>query len=115
MFCRYCGKEVSEHAAICPHCGAWADKPAAMPTPMPVIRQETNVLAVVGFILSFVVAIAGLVCSILGYKKAPELNGDGKGLALAGIIISAVSMALAFILIIILFATGLWMEWGQYA
>ncbi len=64
---------------------------------------KTNVYALLGFIFSFFVTIVGLILSIIGYKKADaEYNGDGKSLALAGIIVSAVTMVLAFLALIIL-------------
>lgn len=60
--------------------------------------QQGNTIAIVGFILSFFVAIAGLICSIMGYKAAKNNGAPYGGLALAGIIISSVSMGLAFLL-----------------
>ena len=90
MFCVHCGKELSDEAVICPACGIPTGKMNVKATH----GSETNVLAVVGFILSFFISLAGLICSIIGYKKAPEYGGNGKGLALAGIIISAVEIGI---------------------
>lgn len=68
-------------------------------------EQRTNVLAIVGFILSFFFALPGLICSILGYKKADsEYGGNCKSLALAGIILSALSIGLTVIIVIAYFA-----------
>lgn len=50
---------------------------------------NTNTIAIVGFILSFFVALAGLICSIIGYQNAKK-GAPYKGLSVAGIIISAV-------------------------
>lgn len=101
MFCKNCGKEIDDKAAICIYCGvstSYNEKPQ---------QEATNVLAIVGFILSFFISIAGLICSIIGYKRAPDFGGKGKGLALAGIIISAVSMAISLIyIVIVLVALG---------
>lgn len=55
-------------------------------------KQQTNVLAILGFVFSFF-GIVGLILSILGYNKAKKLSGKGKGLAIAGIIISIVAIA----------------------
>ena len=52
-----------------------------------------NVCAIVGFVLSFFVPIAGLVLSIIGIKRAYL-----RGLAIAGVVISAVHLFFAFIL-----------------
>ena len=98
MFCKFCGKEVNDNAVICPNCGVATDnynKSVAAP-------EQKNTMALIGFILSFFVAIAGLIISIIAYKNAkkPEYNGDGKSFALAGIIISAVSMGGSLIAVI---------------
>lgn len=104
MFCSNCGSQIDDNASICPHCGVATKnyKP----------EEQKNVLALVGFILSFVVAIAGLVCSIIAYKKADELNGNGKAFARAGIIISAVELVLEVVAIIILISVyaTIWTE-----
>ena len=102
MYCKYCGEEINEKAVICPKCGQIINAEALGRTTSSTSNQ-TNVLALVGFILSFFVSIAGLVCSIIGYKKAPEYGGNGKNLALAGIIISAISIALSIIYVIAIF------------
>ncbi len=91
MFCKNCGSQIDDRAVICPHCGV----------PQTVQKAESNVLAIVGFVLSFFIAIAGLICSILGLKKAKELGGTGNGLAVAGIAISACTLAIYFIAIIV--------------
>ncbi|MDE5721624.1 MAG: DUF4190 domain-containing protein [Clostridia bacterium] len=95
MFCRNCGKEIDDNAAVCIHCGVATGK--AQP-----VSNETNVLAIVGFVLSFFTAIIGLICSIIGYKnsKDPRYNGNGRSLAIAGIIISCVATALYIILFV---------------
>ena len=49
---------------------------------------ESNTIAVVGLVLAFLFWPAGLVCSIIGLKKAKRLNGKGHGMALAGLIAS---------------------------
>ena len=94
MFCKKCGKEIHDGAVVCPHCGMQVAelRPA---------KDKTNVLAVVGFVFSFLIAIVGLICSIIGYNNADEYGGNGKGLAKAGIIISIVSMALSILIIIV--------------
>ena len=89
MFCKNCGKEISDGAVVCPHCGVATDKYAP--------AEQKNTLAIVGFILSFFASVVGLILSIVGLKKSAELDGSGKKLAIAGIIISAVSIAFTII------------------
>lgn len=91
MYCRNCGKEINDNASVCLNCGA-SVKP---------IQKESNTMAIVGFILSFFISIAGLICSIVGYRKATKDDLDGKGMALAGIIISSLRLAADLFVVII--------------
>lgn len=100
MFCKNCGSSIDDNAAVCPHCGVVVNQEKLAPS-----SGKTNTLAIVGFILSFFIAIAGLICSIVGYRNAPQYNGNGKGFALAGIIISALEIVIAIIIYIAVFAT----------
>ena len=108
MFCSNCGNEISENAVICPKCGvatknfgaANAANNAAQP-------KKDNTLAIVGFILSFFIPIAGLICSIIGYKRSKNEGLEGKNLALAGIIISAVSLGIIASIIVCITMFGL--------
>ena len=59
-------------------------------------NQKSNSMALAGFICSFFVSLVGFILSIIGYRKSKERNGEGRGLAIAGIIISIVSMVLSF-------------------
>lgn len=65
-----------------------------------------NVLAIVGFVLSFIVTIAGLVVSIIAYVQIRKTGDKGRGLALAGIIISAVFIVLSIVFSIVLFSAA---------
>uniref|UniRef100_A0A942T6F1 DUF4190 domain-containing protein n=1 Tax=Neobacillus citreus TaxID=2833578 RepID=A0A942T6F1_9BACI len=65
-----------------------------------------NVLAIVGFILAFVVNIAGLVVSIIALTQIKRTGERGRGLALAGIIISALSIVFGIISVIVVIATA---------
>lgn len=60
--------------------------------------QPTNGMAIAGFILAFLVPILGLIFSIIGSKKSKELDGQGKGLAVAGIVISALGILLGILM-----------------
>lgn len=109
MFCKFCGQEIADNAIICVHCGRATDLYGAAnkseQTPQPAANKQ-NTIAIVGFVLSFIIALAGLICSIIGYRKAKNEGLDNGSLALAGIIISAVSLAsiiLSFILISVFF------------
>ena len=90
MFCPNCGKVIDDKAVICPYCGVATGKNQ-------VSESSSNTLAIVGFIFSFFIPIVGLICSIIGIKKSTTLNGKGKGLAVAGIIISVISIVISII------------------
>ena len=94
MFCSNCGKEVSENAVVCPNCGVQLAPFNNLPV------NPTCPLAIVGFVLAFVFPIAGLICSIIARKKCFEERLEGGVFALAGIIISAVEIAICVIAVI---------------
>lgn len=85
MYCKNCGQEIDDNADICIHCGVKTGKT----TPQ---NSSSNTIAIVGFVLSFFISIAGLVCSIIGLVKSKDCGGKGKGFAIAGIVIAAASM-----------------------
>ena len=97
-YCTNCGNELSEEAVICPKCGcAVASHPLNQNTST---QQNGSLspLSIVGFVLSFVASVAGLICSIIAFNNAKN-SGDtrSKGFAKAGIIISACSIGISFI------------------
>lgn len=109
MFCTNCGKEINDNAVICPNCGVPTAnlKQQSAPAPAPV-SETTNTLAIVGFVLSFFTGLVGLIVSILGYNKSkePEMNGSGRGFAIAGIAISSVELGIILITVICIISLG---------
>ena len=89
-YCKACGKSIPKSSFYCPLCNKIAD---TAPAP---VTAETNGMALAGFILSFFVPILGLIFGIIGLNKANN-GADRRGLALAAIIISAISMALTLL------------------
>jgi hypothetical protein len=49
-------------------------------------------MAIAGFVLAFFCSILGLIFSIIGLNQAKARNQGGQGLAIAGIIISLLSI-----------------------
>lgn len=93
MFCRKCGAEINDGAAACSKCGCAATD----------IRQKKmSMLAIAGFIFGFLCGPAGIIlgiCALLAISK--NINSlKGKGFAIAGIVIGAVSSALFVIVLI---------------
>ncbi len=85
MYCEKCGSKLNK--GICPNCNKNNVK-------------KTNNYAIIGFVLSFFVSIAGLILSIIGLKKSKDFN-DGKGLSIAGIIISSILLVIKIFVIVI--------------
>ncbi len=95
MYCENCGRDIDDRAVICPHCGVATGRRDVQTV------SQGNVLAIVGFVFSFLIALVGLICSIIGYKKAKNEGAPYGGLALAGIIISSISMGLVLFVYIL--------------
>jgi len=51
---------------------------------------RTNTMAIIGFVLAFVVSIAGIVCSHIALSQIKKTGEGGRGLALAGLILGYV-------------------------
>jgi hypothetical protein len=68
--------------------------------------QKTNTMAILGLVFAFVFSPLGVVFSAIGLKQIKERREGGRGLALAGLIISILSIVVG-ILLVVLFATVL--------
>lgn len=85
-------------------------QPNVQPAPQPqvvVVQNPTNGYAIAGFVCSFFFSILGIIFSAIGLKRAKELNDTGKGLAIAGLVISIVSIAISLIITITTCSIGL--------
>lgn len=117
MFCKNCGKEIDDKAAICIYCGVATDN---MPKDEGrVLKKGVNGLAIAGFVLALVglfggnylfliPSIVGLPLSIVGMVKIRSHTCGG--LAIAGLIINLISFAIWLLVWIMAFemiASGL--------
>ena len=71
--------------------------------------RGTNGFAIASLICAFVCAPLGLVFGIMARNQIRQSGEDGDGLALAGIIVSAVSLALVvvwFLFVVVLFSSS---------
>ena len=98
-YCARCGAELHDEAVICTKCGCNVEGVNHYGS----TSNSYNVLAIVGFALSFFSTIVGLILSIIGYKQAKQNGEKGKEFAIAGIVISSVSIVIAIIVFIIYF------------
>lgn len=113
MNCPTCGTQNQPNAAFCSQCSTSlmappGMAPGGMPRPgmpgapmgmpgmygAPPMAPKTSGMAIAGFILSFFCGLLGLIFSIIGYNQVKNSSGalTGGGLAMAGIIISIISM-----------------------
>jgi hypothetical protein len=114
MFCPSCAYQNPDGAAICAACGTSLPTGApAFAAPggyggyaPPLAQRRTSGMAIAGFVLSFFCGVLGLIFSIIGYNECKRSLGriEGHGLALAGIIISIVS--LAFVVFYLIFVAA---------
>lgn len=109
-FCVYCGKEVEENDNVCGNCGK-AINNDIQNTMNVIYKNKTDGFAITGFVLSIISivscgisSILGLIFSIIGLSNCNKNNKDGKGFAIAGIIISAIMIFALILLCIFLFA-----------
>lgn len=66
--------------------------------------QKTNTLAIVALVGSFFVSLVGIICGHIALKQIKETGEQGRGLALAGLIIGYIGLAIGvlwFIIVII--------------
>ena len=97
MYCKKCGQQLDDHATACYNCGAPTDTKNSQSQPVEGARP-TNAVAIVGFVMSFLVPIVGLICSIIGMRKANKEGLGQRKLAIAGLVISIVSMVFNLII-----------------
>lgn len=128
-FCGECGKEVNEKAVICPSCGCPICGNIQSQTQQPIYVKPVSApfsgIAIAGFVISFLTLIPSIVVigmgpsqdaigfaiiglliatisvifSTLGLRKISYKELRGKGLAIAGDIISALFILFLFIMI----------------
>lgn len=109
MYCKNCGKQIADQALFCVHCGCTTDAPSAYNAPV-VPEKTTNHYAIAGFVMTMiglffgsgtyeVIPVLGLIFSIVGLVKSKSC-GSGRGLSIAGIVISLLSIILCIVLII---------------
>jgi hypothetical protein len=95
-----------------PYAGGY---PAAAPPPYPQpygygpMVAPTNTLAILALVLAFVFAPAGVICGIIARKQIRQTHEQGEGLAIAGIVVGSILVALGvlYVLFVIVFFVGL--------
>lgn len=109
-FCESCNKKFTENMVNCPHCNATLKEKTSeqnimssnIQSEQKPVTNESNGLAIAGLVLSVIgFSVIGLILSCLGYSLSKKRNDNGKSLALAGIIISSISIAISVIVVFV--------------
>ena len=128
MNCTGCGKGLSAGENFCATCGTPARNaggntggyaggaygPQTYHTGNAYVSKPTNTMCLLGFIFSFILPLVGLILSIIGLNQVNKRVDaeNGKGLAIAGIIISAIAIFLVILMIIIAIIVGsFWVDY----
>ena len=98
-----------------PYAGGYPAQQNAAPVPYQQpygyapMGPPTNTLAILALVLAFVFAPAGVICGIIAKKQIRESHEQGEGLALAGIIVGSLLVALGvlYVVFVIVFFVGL--------
>lgn len=97
MFCTKCGKEINANATVCPDCGVQVNKFNGS-----VSQRVENVIAIVGFALSFFFSIAGMYCATVGYERSIKEDAPSKEFAIAGMITGAACLVIKAVIFILI-------------
>ena len=111
MYCKQCGNVIDKQTKFCPYCGIvlTEEDEEVLPPPQPVVRKSSpNTLAIIGFVIALIslllnffglVGIAAVIVSVLGLIKVEKHNGNGKAMAITGLVIGAISVVYGLITI----------------
>jgi len=109
-FCGKCGAELKDNDKFCSNCGSsiesisYDTNTTLTNEPISLNLSDDNVLAIIGFILSFFTLFIGCILCIIALVKSKDMKKDRKGLAIAGIVISV--FKLVFYLLMAIFILG---------
>jgi uncharacterized membrane protein YvbJ len=96
-YCSRCGNEVVDEAVICHKCGSQVASYGGKN-----VQSDENGFAIAGFICSFFSPFFGWIFGGIGLNRAKTLNGKGKSLSIAAIIIATILFILYVIVTILL-------------
>ncbi|MDE6585118.1 MAG: zinc ribbon domain-containing protein [Clostridia bacterium] len=95
MFCKNCGREINDNAMVCPYCGVATGKGGAVAE-----EKKVNAFGIVGFVLGLlslwlgvyfcISPVLGLIFSAVGMAKMKKCRVNG--LAIAGLVLSIISL-----------------------
>ncbi len=96
-YCNKCGSALVDEAIMCPFCGCAVEEDRHWQKPEP-----TNGFAIAGFVFSFLIPIFGWIFSGIGLSHSKKMNGKGRGLSIAGLVITSVLFVFYVVLLILM-------------
>ena len=89
--------------------------PPAGYTPYPAQKSGTNVLAIIALVGAFVFPLAGVICGHIALSQIKRTGENGRGLAIAGLIIGYVYIAFIVLMVIIAIIVGVAASYAGYS
>ena len=76
----------------------------------PAPQQKTNTLAIVSLVLAFVVSLGAVICGHIALSQIKKTGEQGRGLAIAGLVLGYIGLVAGLIWIIAVFS--IFATWG---
>lgn len=87
-YCKFCGSVLEDDAELCLKCGC-----STQIKDYGADSEGYNLLCILGFVFSFIASLVGFIISLIALNQVNKNPAQkGKGLAIAGIVISASSL-----------------------
>ncbi len=109
MYCINCRKEIKDGSSFCSECGA--AQSTVNPTETHPYKQQKranvpyNTLCIIGIVLSAIslfwplIGIGGFILSRIGLKQVRESDERGRELAIAGMVVGAITFIYAIVVL----------------
>jgi len=100
MYCNLCGKVMHPSERFCSTCGteSTTQQPGMNAPPVP---HQQNTMAILGLVFAFIMPLLGIIFSAIGLSRANQMNGEGRGMAIAGLVLSIAYIVFATIIAIV--------------
>ena len=120
--CKHCGAQLADDDNYCYFCGASLEEETEQVKADYIderyqeyknseryqnyMERRPNTIAIIGFVFAFVSPIIGLVLSIIGLNRARMDHGNGRGYAIAGIIVAIMNFIFTFLFYFVIYYTA---------
>ncbi len=94
-YCPKCGFQLTDDAAFCPNCGSPAPRANGG---YEIVPNQTNGFAIAGLVCSFFSPLLGWVFGGIGLNRANRMNGSGRGMSIAALVIASISFVLSMMI-----------------